>query len=334
VPLRRYNRAAVASNPAHLGTPVSVSHASRPLARRAAAVLMAGLIAFVSAGTPASASSAANYAVAQAGQVLYEYEALLHQTVKPSNNFMEICGNKSVCQVGWFYRYVNGPMADFTIYTFVFSHFGPSSFHLMPEWFEFQPDAYPPGPAYAPGNNPTPVTVNGRYVACDPGNNVFLVRYSSAVGAGQMGCLAPAMPGKTEPVYNLREVRHEVSSAGQLLAEYEELVRAMFGPEVLLCEGLKPASASPCRIGWFYAERKAPGGLLPYVLFTYAFSVRGVSPFHVMPSWFRVTPGSFGNYPSPELINGRYVACNRTGTVFLIDFGDDVGPGGLACMPA
>jgi hypothetical protein len=235
--------------------------------------------------------------------------------------------------MGWFYKQLPLPEADIETYTFVFSHFGPSRFHLMPSWFQLQANAYPGPPGYAPGTSiPKAVTVNGRYVACDPSGNVFLVQYLNATGAGQMGCLAPATAGNATQPYKLPKPRQVVSPAGQLLFEYEELIRALFGSNVLYCQGMEPAAASACRVGWFYPESKVNGGVLSYQLFTFAFSGLGVSPLHLMPPWFKLAPGSLGNYPVPVTINGRYVGCNGAGTVFLINFGDVDGAGGLDCL--
>jgi hypothetical protein len=50
-----------------------------------------------------------------------------------------------------------------------------------------------------------------------------------------------------------------------------------------------------------------------------------------IPSSTRRTLVSFGNYPIPIKVRGRFVACNQAETKFLITYGSAVGLG-LACL--
>ena len=52
------------------------------------------------------------------------------------------------------------------------------------------------------------------------------------------------------------------------------------------------------------------------------------STFHLSA---RRAPPSFGNYPIPIKVKGRYVACNQSESRFLITYGSAVGLG-LACL--
>jgi hypothetical protein len=52
------------------------------------------------------------------------------------------------------------------------------------------------------------------------------------------------------------------------------------------------------------------------------------STFHLSA---RRSVGGFGNYPLPIKVKGRFVACDRTETRFLITYGSAVGLG-LACL--
>jgi hypothetical protein len=118
--------------------------------------------------------------VSAGGQVLYEYEALLNETYGAG---LVECSGSAGCHMGWFYSKMTGPLSEFSTYSFVFSGFGKSAFHLMPVGVTLAPGSF--------GNYPVPVTVNGRVVACNPAATEFLVTNGAAVGNGNYSCLKP-----------------------------------------------------------------------------------------------------------------------------------------------
>ncbi len=66
--------------------------------------------------------------------------------------------------------------------------------------------------------------------------------------------------------------------------------------------------------------------VLGHLLFTFKNARR--SAFHLSARRRLI---SFGNYPIPIKVRGRFVACNRTETKFLITYGSAAGLG-LACL--
>ena len=289
-------------------------------------VLALGLVALV-ATAPGAVAAAPSYTVTPAGQALYEYEALIHQNF---GAYAWLCGSPKACHDGWFSgQPAKLPLDDFQGFSYAFTGFGRSSFHLMPTWFVLPASAYPPPGGYEPGTYiPKAVTVNGRYVACNPAGTVFLVQYLDATGWGDMSCLGPAGSGGSV-VFKLSPQLHAVSPAGQLLFDYEQLIYHSFGPDPWYCQGVTPASASTCHIGWFY--KNVTSGAISYTEFTYAFRPTGTSPLRLMPSWFQVARWAFGVHPYPVTINGHLVACNRKATQFLVGHGDLTGAGILDC---
>jgi hypothetical protein len=102
--------------------------------------------------------------------------------------------------------------------------------------------------------------------------------------------------------------------------EYEALIYQSFGPDPVVC-----AHASPkpkCQPGWYYT----PGQWKQFWFmpeadlqdYTYTFTNFGPSTFHRMPSYFQLKPGALGITPGAVTVNGRYVACNAKGTIFLV----------------
>lgn len=59
--------------------------------------------------------------------------------------------------------------------------------------------------------------------------------------------------------------------------------------------------------------------LATYEPYLYEFSKAHHSAFHLV---VRLPKGSFGNYPQPVRINGRYVACGPRDRSYLMEFSD------------
>jgi hypothetical protein len=116
-----------------------------------------------------------------------------------------------------------------------------------------------------------------------------------------------------------------VTAAGQLLCEFEALIHASFGSVVSECTG-----SGDCHSGWLY--RGTPQPLSEYSPYTFAFSSFRASTLHLAPARLKLPAGAFGNYPAPVTVNGQYVACNASATLFLISYGDAVGSGLLGCL--
>lgn len=146
----------------------------------ATALLLLGLPMSVAAASPAIGGSGRVQRVSTAGEVLYEYEALVHQIFGSS---ISVCTGGGGCHQGWFYRGDLAPLSEYSPFTYVFSGFTSSTFHLMPAGFAV---------AGGFGNYPDPIKVNGRLVACDRAEKTFLISYGDAVGDGNLACLAPA----------------------------------------------------------------------------------------------------------------------------------------------
>lgn len=136
---------------------------------------------------PAAASArpeavpTAAYRLTAGGYALYEYEALIHQEL--GYGPLSLCDEGPTCHVGYIYRGDGVSMSLDQIYTFVFATTGQSRFHLMPMGMRFAPGSF--------GNNPTPVTLNGRVVACNTQATQFLITYGDAAGDANLACLAP-----------------------------------------------------------------------------------------------------------------------------------------------
>lgn len=111
--------------------------------------------------------------------------------------------------------------------------------------------------------------------------------------------------------------RHALTQEGMYQYEYEALIYHSYGPDPIVC-----AQHTVCNYGWYYTPsqwKKLPSfvpeaGLQGY---TYTFTNFGPSTFHLMPSYFELKPGALGITPGAVTVDGRYVACNAKGTVFL-----------------
>jgi len=105
------------------------------------------------------------------GQLLWEFEALLHDTF----------GNRQVCASGrWAQRFTSGacsPLAVYSPYWYVFADAHHSTFHVTDKQ------------ATNFGNYPQPVLVDGKNIACDKASTRFLITYVDAASL-TLGCSA------------------------------------------------------------------------------------------------------------------------------------------------
>ena len=73
---------------------------------------------------------------------------------------------------------------EFGNYAYTFAPpFQRSKFSLMPDWFQLSPGAL--------GAHPSPVIINGHYVACSLQPRAFLATGGDAAGTRTFGCLTP-----------------------------------------------------------------------------------------------------------------------------------------------
>jgi hypothetical protein len=101
-----------------------------------------------------------------------------------------------------------------------------------------------------------------------------------------------------------------LTGQGQLLWSFEGLLTQTFGS--------KPVSATA---GPDFSCSGDCSPLATYLPYSFVFARHGDSTFHL--STRRVSPNtSFGNYPTPVLINGRVIACDNKESTFLIEYRD------------
>lgn len=156
--------------------------------------MMAALVLGLLPATAATATPSPSHQVSPSGQYLYEFEALLKQAVgvdsaPGSSDYLLICGAirpANLCHFGWFYKSLDVPNEDITVYQLTFANFDPSTLHLMPSWFAGAP---------AWGNRTEPVMINGRLISCNAAHTEFLVGNLQAFGARPSGAYEPTMPG-------------------------------------------------------------------------------------------------------------------------------------------
>lgn len=102
-------------------------------------------------------STPAPSGLTERGRVLWQFEALLHDTF----------GNRSVCVSGrWRQRFTSSdctPLAVYSPYDYVFAHARGSAFHISAK----------AGRNF--GNYPQPVLIRGMSVACNSRETTFLV---------------------------------------------------------------------------------------------------------------------------------------------------------------
>ncbi len=161
------------------------------------------------------------------GQDLYEFESLIYHQFGPvvtqclsAQGHPDQSPQPGVCQPDWFYRGYRSPAIDYSQFMYAFTDFGPSTFHLMPSGFGFSGGTF--------GNWPSPVTLNGRLVACNHASTYFLVSFGDVMGAGNWDCLNPG-PGPVTYLSLDPGGHHRVSTGGQNLYEAEALIFHSFG---------------------------------------------------------------------------------------------------------
>ena len=137
--------------------------------KAAGAVVVALLLATGATG----ATSSPPEGLSHRGRYLWNFEALLHDTF----------GDRDVCtrSGGWPMNFVAGPCPSGSWFSYGRTFVGArhSAFHLSRRR---PPDAF--------GNHPVPVWIRGRYVACGPGEQKFLIAYSTFANL-ELVCLKP-----------------------------------------------------------------------------------------------------------------------------------------------
>ena len=286
------------------------------------------------AAVPAQASPAPVHIVAApGGQDLYEFEALIYQRFGPivtqclsAQGHPEQSPQPGTCRPGWFYRGYQAGAINYARFMYAFTGFGPSTFHLMPAGFGFAGDSF--------GNWPTPVTVNGRLVACNPDSTAFLISFGDAMGAGNWDCMQPE-PGPLPPPPSMEPAaRRHVSAGGQVLYQAEALIWDTFGGAEAWghCYHLGGEDFGPNAGCTLHKGSHSDG---EGWAFLYAFTNFGPSSFHLMPMGFEGNLGGFGwsegGTPALIKINGRIVACNTQASEFLVTELGGNGAGTLSC---
>jgi hypothetical protein len=135
---------------------------------KAVAVVTLGVVLLLAAS--ASAASGPPAGLSNRGRVLWNFEALLHDTF----------GNGYVCTKSH-YDFVGGdcsPLATWAPYFYVFAGARHSRFHLSAR----RPSGF--------GVHPGPVLIRGRFIACDPRERTFLIEYTDAANLA-VDCVEP-----------------------------------------------------------------------------------------------------------------------------------------------
>ena len=122
----------------------------------------------------AACGSASSRPLTSQGQLVWSLEGLLTQTFG-SKPVSAAAGPNFSCSGDC------SPLATYSPYSFVFARHGDTTFHLSTRR---------PGPNTSFGNYPTPVLINGRLVACDGKESMFLIEYRDAANF-MLGCLPP-----------------------------------------------------------------------------------------------------------------------------------------------
>jgi len=125
---------------------------------------------------------------------------------------------------------------------------------------------------------------------------IFAAVLCVALGAFARPSLAAPPPG--------------LSNNGRALWNFEALLHDTFG------------SRSVCRKGGslnFIAPTNDCSPLATYEPYLFQFAAARHSAFHLVA---RLPKASFGNYPQPIRINGRFIACDRHDARYLMEFSD------------
>jgi hypothetical protein len=125
-----------------------------------------------------AATSGQSPGLSKIGQLLWQFEALLHDTF----------GNRAVCVSGrWAQKFTYGacsPLAVYSPYSYVFAHAHGSSFHISSKK---QVGGF--------GNYPVAVLIRGRPIACNAQGTQFLIKYrdgaSLTLGCSRAGYVIP-----------------------------------------------------------------------------------------------------------------------------------------------
>jgi hypothetical protein len=119
------------------------------------------------------------YRVTAAGQMQYDYEALLHELfvdpIQCGVLTVNVSGVPTTVHNWWFNaahlpKNQNTSLANCPGYLPLFTHFGRSPWHLEPAWFAIAPSQS----GFIFGATNGPVLINGRYVACEPSGTEVL----------------------------------------------------------------------------------------------------------------------------------------------------------------
>jgi hypothetical protein len=116
--------------------------------------------------------------LSKSGQILWQFEALLHDTFE----------NRAVCASGrWAQKFTSGdcsPLAVYSPYSYVFAHAHGSAFHISSKK---QVGGF--------GNYPVAVLIRGRPIACNAQGTQFLIKYrdsaSLTLGCSRAGYVIP-----------------------------------------------------------------------------------------------------------------------------------------------
>ena len=116
--------------------------------------------------------------LSKSGQLLWQFEALLHDTF----------GNRAVCASGrWAQKFTSGdcsPLAVYSPYAYVFAHAHGSSLHISSKK---QVGGF--------GNYPVALLIRGRPIACNAQETQFLIKYrdgaSLTLACSRAGYVSP-----------------------------------------------------------------------------------------------------------------------------------------------
>jgi hypothetical protein len=138
------------------------------MARRVAVAVSpacaAVVVALFAGGSFATVTQAAASAplprLSKSGQLLWQFEALLHDTL----------GNRAVCASGrWAQKFTSGDCSSLAVYApylYVFARARGSSFHISPK-----------KEVGGFGNYPIALLIRGRPIACNTQETRFLIKY-------------------------------------------------------------------------------------------------------------------------------------------------------------
>ncbi len=161
-------------------------------------------LACAGVATPVAADAAPAHPLTQTGQVLYDYEALIYHLFGPSLPYLGtgprhgaiLCQNivvningEPVTKHYWVLNADQFPKGEppgdadnlynCSPFLYTFTGFGPSPFHLLPDWFAINPSQ----DWIIFDQRAGAVQVNGRYVACNSAGTSVLGYFPPGVAA-------------------------------------------------------------------------------------------------------------------------------------------------------